>query len=172
VVDKVGGYMIGNILISVFAGTATFICLELVRVPFALPLAVTVAIADLIPMVGATLGAVVCVLVSLPTVDLWPKTVIVVLFFVVYQQVENYLVVPRVFRNTVDMPSVVVLREPQRQAWSRTAFQVVLDHSQEAIGERASSTRMPAAAPAFSVVKKPCRGRLMLGVLLPPLNLD
>ena len=108
-VDKVGGYMIGNIIISVFAGTASFICLELVGVPFALPLAVTVALADLIPMVGATLGATVCIVVSLFTVGLWPKTVIVVLFFVLYQQVENYLLVPRVFRNTVDMSSAAVL---------------------------------------------------------------
>lgn len=109
VVDKVGGYMIGNIIISLFAGTATFVCLEAVGVPFALPLAVTVAIADLIPMIGATLGATVCLLVSLLTVGIWPETVIVLLFFVVYQQVENYLLVPRVFRNTVDMPSVAVL---------------------------------------------------------------
>jgi predicted PurR-regulated permease PerM len=108
-VEKVGGYMIGNILISVFAGTASFICLELLRVPFALPLGVTVGLADLIPMIGATLGATVCVAASLFTVGLWPKTVIVVLFFILYQQVENYLLVPRVFRNTVDMPSAAVL---------------------------------------------------------------
>src|SRR5207249_4083188 len=44
-VDKVGGYMIGNITISVFAGTASFICLKLVGVPFALPLAATVKVA-------------------------------------------------------------------------------------------------------------------------------
>jgi predicted PurR-regulated permease PerM len=68
-----------------------------------------VAIADLIPMIGATLGASVCVVVSLFTVGLWPKTVIVVLFFILYQQVENYLLVPRVYRNTVDMPSSAVL---------------------------------------------------------------
>jgi predicted PurR-regulated permease PerM len=109
VVDKVGGYMIGNITISIFAGATSFICLELVGVPFALPLAVTVAITDLIPMIGATLGATMCVLVSLFTVGLWPQTVIVLLFFILYQQVENYLLVPRVYRNTVDMPSVVVL---------------------------------------------------------------
>ncbi len=92
-VDKVGGYMIGNIIISVFAGAASFICLKLVGVPFALPL-VVVALADLIPMIGATLGASVCVVVSLFTVGLWPKTVIVVLFFILYQPVENYLLVP------------------------------------------------------------------------------
>jgi predicted PurR-regulated permease PerM len=109
VVDKVGSYMIGNIIISLFAGTASFVCLELVGVPFALPLAVTVAIADMIPMIGATLGAVICVVVSLFTVGLWPQTVIVLVFFIVYQQVENYLLVPNVFRNTVDMPSAAVL---------------------------------------------------------------
>jgi predicted PurR-regulated permease PerM len=108
-VDKVGGYMIGNIIISVFAGTASFICLELLGVPYALPLAVTVALADLIPMVGATLGATVCVVVALFSVGLWPRTVILVLFFLLYQPVENYLLVPRVFRNTVDMPSAAVL---------------------------------------------------------------
>jgi predicted PurR-regulated permease PerM len=109
VVDKVGSYMIGNIIISVFAGTAAFVCLELVGVPFALPLAVAVAIADMIPMIGATLGAVICIVVSLFTVGLWPRTVIVLLFFIAYQQVENYLLVPNVYRNTVDMPSAVVL---------------------------------------------------------------
>jgi predicted PurR-regulated permease PerM len=109
VVDKVGGYMIGNIIISVVAGVSTFVCLELVRVPFALPLAVAVAIADLIPMIGATLGAVICLLVSVLTVGIWPRSVIVLLFFIAYQQLENYLIAPRVMRNAVDMSSVAVL---------------------------------------------------------------
>ena len=109
VVDKVGGYMIGNIIISLFAGVSTFICLQLVGVPFALPLAVTVAIADLIPMIGATLGAVICVGVSLLTVGLWPRSIIVLAFFIGYQQLENYLIAPRVMRNTVDMSAVAVL---------------------------------------------------------------
>jgi predicted PurR-regulated permease PerM len=109
VVDKVGGYMIGNIVISLFAGTAAFICLELVGVPFALPLAIAVAIADLIPMIGATLGAVICVVIAVLTVGIWPRAIIVVLFFVAYQQIENYYLAPRVMRNTVDMPSVAVL---------------------------------------------------------------
>ncbi len=108
-VDKVGGYMIGNIIISLCAGVASFVCLQLVGVPFALPLALTVAIADLIPMIGATLGAVICVLVSVFTVDIWPESVIVLLFFIAYQQAENYLIAPRVLRNTVDLSSVAVL---------------------------------------------------------------
>ena len=109
VVEKVGGYMIGNLTISLIAGAAAFVCLMLVRVPFALPLAAAVAIADLIPMIGATLGAVICLVVSLFTVGIWPRTVIVLLFFILYQQAENYLIAPRVLRNTVNMPSVAVL---------------------------------------------------------------
>jgi predicted PurR-regulated permease PerM len=109
VVDKVGGYMIGNILISLFAGASSLVCLELVGVPYALPLAVTVAIADLIPMIGATLGAVICVIVSVFTVGIWPRSVIVLLFFIAYQQLENYVISPRVMRNTVDLPAVAVL---------------------------------------------------------------
>jgi predicted PurR-regulated permease PerM len=109
VVDKVGAYMIGNLIISLFAGVSTFVCLELVRVPFALPLAITVAVADLIPLIGASLGAVLAVLVTSFTADLWPAGVIVLIFFIVYQQVENYLIAPRVLRNTVDLSSVAVL---------------------------------------------------------------
>ena len=109
VVAKVGGYMIGNIIISLFAGVSTFICLEILRVPFAVPLAVTVALTDLIPMIGATLGAVVCVVAAVFTVGIWPRSVIVLLFFIGYQQLENYLIAPRVMRNTVDLSAVVVL---------------------------------------------------------------
>jgi predicted PurR-regulated permease PerM len=109
VVDKVGAYMIGNLIISVFAGVSSFIVLAALGVPYALPLAVAVAIADLIPLVGATLGAALCVLVSLVTTDVWPTTVLVLAFFIAYQQIENYLIAPRVLRNTVDMSSVAVL---------------------------------------------------------------
>jgi predicted PurR-regulated permease PerM len=89
VTDKVGAYMIGNLVISLIAGAATFVCLEVVRVPFALPLAVTVAVTDLIPMVGATLGAAVCVIVAAIAAGVWPQAVIVLLFFIAYQQLEN-----------------------------------------------------------------------------------
>jgi len=109
VVEKVGGYMIGNLTISLIAGTAAFACLVLVGVPFALPLAAAVAIADLIPMIGATLGAVICLVVSVFTVGVWPRTVIVLLFFILYQLAENYLIAPRVLRNTVNLPSLEVL---------------------------------------------------------------
>jgi predicted PurR-regulated permease PerM len=109
VVDKVGAYMIGNLAISAIAGVFTFIALEALRIPFALPLAFWVALTDLIPMVGATLGAAVCVIVAFATSNLWPQTILVAAFFVLYQQLENYLIAPRVMKNAVEMPAVAVL---------------------------------------------------------------
>jgi predicted PurR-regulated permease PerM len=109
VVDKVGGYMIGNIIISIIAGVASFIAFSLLGVPFALPLAFAVAICDLIPMIGATLGAVIGVTVALFTAGLWPTAVLVAAFFVAYQQLENYLIAPRVLRTTVELGAAAVL---------------------------------------------------------------
>lgn len=109
VLDKVGSYMIGNLLISVIAGVTAFVALTALRVPFALPLALLVAITDLIPLIGATVGAVVCLIVTLATTELWPTTVIVGAFFLLYQQIENYVIAPRVMRNSVDIPSIAVL---------------------------------------------------------------
>ena len=108
-VDKVGSYMIGNLLISLAAGLASFAVLAGFGVPFAVPLAFAVALCDLIPMIGATLGAVICVLAALLTTELWPTTVIVAIFFVVYQQMENYLIAPRILRHTVSLNAAAVL---------------------------------------------------------------
>jgi predicted PurR-regulated permease PerM len=108
-VDKVGSYMIGNLLISLAAGLASFAVFAALGVPFAVPLAFAVALCDLIPMIGATLGAVICVLAALLTTDLWPTTVVVAIFFVVYQQVENYFIAPRILRHTVSLSAAAVL---------------------------------------------------------------
>ena len=109
VIDKVGSYMIGNLLISLAAGLASFAVFAALGVPFAVPLAFAVALCDLIPMIGATLGAVICVLAALLTTDLWPTTVVVAIFFVAYQQLENYLIAPRILRHTVSLSAAAVL---------------------------------------------------------------
>jgi predicted PurR-regulated permease PerM len=108
-VDKVGSYMIGNLLISLAAGLAAFVVFTALGVPFAVPLAFVVALCDLIPMIGATLGAVAGVAAALLTTELWPATVIVALFFVGYQQLENYLIAPRILRHTVSLSAAAVL---------------------------------------------------------------
>lgn len=109
IVEKVGSYMIGNIIVSLIAGVTALIAMLILGVPYALPLAVAVAITDLIPLVGATIGAALCVLVAFATTDLWPATIMLALFFLLYQQVENYFVAPRVLRNAVELSSVAVL---------------------------------------------------------------
>jgi len=108
-VDKVGSYMIGNILISLVAGLAAFGALAALGVPFAVPLAFLVAVTDLIPMVGATIGAVVCIAVALLATRLWPTTVLVAAFFVAYQQLENYVLAPRIMRRPVQLSPAAVL---------------------------------------------------------------
>jgi predicted PurR-regulated permease PerM len=108
VVDKVGGYMIGNIIISLIAGVASFIAFSLLGVAFPVPLAFVVAICDLIPMIGATLGAIIGVTVAVFSTDL-VHTVLVASFFIAYQQLENYLVAPRVLKTTVELGAAAVL---------------------------------------------------------------
>ena len=84
-VDKLGALHEREYLISVVAGLPAFAALTALRVPLAAPLAFLVAVTDLIPTIGATLGAVICVLVALPTTPLWPNTVLLAVFFVRYQ---------------------------------------------------------------------------------------
>jgi len=109
-VHKVGAYTSGNILLSLVAGLAAFAALTALRVPLAAPLAFLVAVTDLIPTIGATLGAVICVLVALPTTPLWPNTVLLAVFFVLYQQLENYAIAPRIMRKTIELrPGAVLL---------------------------------------------------------------
>jgi predicted PurR-regulated permease PerM len=107
--DKVGAYMIGNVAISVIAGTAALITLGILGIPFALPLAVFAALTDLLPMIGATLGAAACIIVGLSTASPLRNTIVLVLFFVAYQQLENYVIAARVYRNSVQMPALHVL---------------------------------------------------------------
>jgi len=108
-VDKVGSYTVGNLLISLVAGLASFAVFAILGIPFAVPLAFVVAVCDLIPTIGATLGAVICVLAALLTTELWPTTVVVAIFFVLYQQLENYYLAPRILRSTVSLSAPAVL---------------------------------------------------------------
>jgi AI-2E family transporter len=62
-----------------------------------------------IPTIGAKLGAVICVLVALPTTALWPNTALLAVFFVLYQQLENYAISPRIMRKTIELRTGAVL---------------------------------------------------------------
>jgi predicted PurR-regulated permease PerM len=103
----ISGYMVGNLLISLYAGVSAFLALLFLGVPSAIVLALWVAFADLIPLVGATLGAIVAVLASYlhsPTAG-----IIALVFFVIYQQVENGVIYPTVMARKVKVNPLVVL---------------------------------------------------------------
>ena len=101
------GYMTGNLLISVIAGTLAFILLVILDVPFAGVLALFVAVMDLIPLVGATIAAVVVTI----TAFVYSTTagVASIVFFVLYQQLENHVLQPIVQAKTVHLSPLVVL---------------------------------------------------------------
>jgi predicted PurR-regulated permease PerM len=106
-IERIGGYVSGNIAVSIVAGVTAFIALAIIGVPFAAALAMWVAIADLIPTVGATLGALAAVLVA--AFAGWGEVIATVIYFIVYQQVENYVIVPRVMKKAVDLPPAMVI---------------------------------------------------------------
>jgi predicted PurR-regulated permease PerM len=104
---SVTGYMAGNLLISVIAGVATFVWLFVVGVPFRGVLALWVAFADLIPLVGATLGAIPSVLVAF--LHSTPAGIATLIFFVAYQQFENHVLQVTIMSRTVKLNPLAVL---------------------------------------------------------------
>ena len=101
------GYVFGNFLISIIAGGATFVALLILDVPFRGVLALWVGFADLIPLVGATLGAIPAVLVAFlsSTTD----GIAVLIFFIAYQQFENHVLQVQIMARTVQINQLVVL---------------------------------------------------------------
>jgi predicted PurR-regulated permease PerM len=104
----VGGYVTGNLLISVVAGVSSGVAIWLTGVPFAAALALLVGIFDLIPLAGATIGALVVVLVALAANGV-TAAVILGVFFVIYQQIENHAIQPLVYGRTVQLSPLAVI---------------------------------------------------------------
>ncbi len=106
--ERIGGYVSGNITVSIIAGVFSFIFFLVLGIPFGAALAMWVAFTDLVPSIGALLGAVLCVLVAFFSgVGVGIATIV---YFVVYQQVENYLISPRVMKKAVDLsPAIVII---------------------------------------------------------------
>ncbi len=103
----VGGYVTGNLLISVIAGVSSTIVLLILDVPYAVALGLLVAILDLIPLAGATLAAIILTAVAFLTSI--PAGIIVLAFMIVYQQVENHLLQPLVYSRTVQLSPLAIL---------------------------------------------------------------
>jgi predicted PurR-regulated permease PerM len=105
---KVGAYVLGNLAISVIAGTATLIWLVAFDVPYALLLALFVALLDLIPVVvGSAIGGIGASLVALTVSPL--AALLTAGFFVLYRVVEDYLLVPRIIGRVVKVPDLLTV---------------------------------------------------------------
>lgn len=106
--DLMANFIVGNLIVSVIAGVVTWVGLTMIGVPYALALAAWVAITDLIPVLGALLGAAGVAAVAFVEA---PETLIwAMLLLLVYQQVENFLIAPRVMNRAVDLsPATVII---------------------------------------------------------------
>ncbi|GAB7050437.1 AI-2E family transporter [Catenuloplanes indicus JCM 9534] len=107
ILAKVGAYLVGALAIALLCGLSTFVFALTVGLPYPFALAIVVAICDLVPQIGATLGAVVVSLVGLATS--LPIGIACIVFFLLYQQIENYLIYPKVMRRSVEVSDVAAI---------------------------------------------------------------
>jgi len=100
-------YVLGNVVISIIAGAGTFLWLTIFGVPYAVLLAILVAILDLVPVVGSTAAGIILSLTAL-TVCV-PVCLATVGFFVAYRVIEDYLLVPKIIGRFVQIPALVTV---------------------------------------------------------------
>jgi predicted PurR-regulated permease PerM len=106
-VRSVTGYLSGNLLISVICGVLTYVVLLILGIPFAGLIALFVGLADLVPLVGATVGGAVAVLAGF--LHSTTAGIVVLVFVVLYQQLENHLLQPLIFARTVKLDPLTVV---------------------------------------------------------------
>jgi predicted PurR-regulated permease PerM len=104
---RIGAYLLGNLAISLVSGVVSFACLAAFRVPYALFLAIVVAVLDLIPVVGTLLAAVAVAAVAL-TVSV-PACLGVLGVLAVYKVIEDYVLLPKVIGRAVSVPATVTV---------------------------------------------------------------
>jgi len=102
---KVGGFVLGNVVTSVVAGVGTYLWMLAFGIPYPILLGLFVALMDLIPVIGSTIGGAVVSLVAL-TVSL-PVAIATLVFYIAYRLAEDYLLVPRIMGSAVKVPAVV-----------------------------------------------------------------
>lgn len=107
ILSRVGRFMLGNVVTSAIAGAATFVWCEGIGVPYPAALGFFVALMDMIPVIGSTIGGVVVSLAAL-SVSL-PVAVATALFYVAFRIAEDYLIMPRAMKFAVDVHPVVTV---------------------------------------------------------------
>jgi predicted PurR-regulated permease PerM len=157
VATAVGSYVAGALIQAFIAGVTSYIVMSLLGIPFRAPLAVLIALLDLIPLVGATIGAVVVGVVAL-FVNFPTALIVWVIWSILYQQVENTVIQPRIQQRAVDVQPFVVL--------------VAVLFGSTLLGVVGALVAVPAAASIQIVLREWMRyredARIMEGVDSPP----
>ncbi len=105
---KLGSWVLGQAMISSITAAYTGILLSILGVPFALPLAIFSGFVDVIPSLGSTLSGIAMSVVALLTVG--PvKAIILLICFMIYQQIQNNLIIPKLMGNAVGLKPIIVL---------------------------------------------------------------
>ncbi len=107
IMRRVGSYAIGQVAVATINAVCSWIMMSIVGIRYAAVLAVAVGFLGLLPMVGASLGAAVVALVAF--FDDPKKAAIAVIYYVVYQQLENYVVAPRIMQRTISVPGAITV---------------------------------------------------------------
>jgi len=107
IMRRVGSYAIGQVAVASLNAVASWVMMTIVGINYAAVLAVAVGFLGLIPMVGATLGAAIVCLVAV--FDEPKKAIIALVYYLVYQQIENYVIAPRIMQRTVSVPGAVTV---------------------------------------------------------------
>jgi predicted PurR-regulated permease PerM len=107
ILARIGSFVGGQLIVASIAGVATLIMTLIVGIPYPIALAMVVATCDLIPLIGASLGAIIVTIVALTQgVTLG---IIAIVFYIVFQQTENYVVYPRIMKRSVSVPGAVTI---------------------------------------------------------------
>ena len=107
ILTRIGGYVGGAATIAFVAALSSYLFLRIIDLQLALALALFVGLTDLVPLVGATIGA--AVVTTLAFLDTPTKGIACIVFYVIYQQVENYFIYPRVMKKQVDVPAALTV---------------------------------------------------------------
>ncbi|MEP7034511.1 MAG: AI-2E family transporter [Actinomycetota bacterium] len=107
IMRRVGGYAIGQVAVATINAILSWVMMSIVGIPYAAVLAVAVGFLGLLPMVGASLGA--AVVATVAFFDDPKKAAIALIYYVVYQQLENYVVAPRIMQRTISVPGAITV---------------------------------------------------------------
>ncbi|HET9653881.1 MAG TPA: AI-2E family transporter [Kineosporiaceae bacterium] len=107
IIRRIGAYIAGQVAVATINAVLTYLMLTILGLDYRLVLSIAVGLLGLIPMIGATLGACLVVLVAL--FDSWQLAAVALVYYVVYQQLENYVISPRIMARTVAVPGAVTV---------------------------------------------------------------